>query len=618
MKLICGDCLEEMKKLPENSIDAVITDPPYGLVSIAKRWSGKNVKNTPGMETNEGSVWARKAKGFMGKEWDGSGIEYNVELWKECLRVLKPGGYVLAFGGTRTCHKLTTAIEDAGFEIRDMIAWVYGSGFPKSLNIGKAVDKLRVGSDKLQEFAELIKSKREEKKISQSEADKFICGGTTMYSFFEGRKDKPLYFPNNKHYKKMKEMFGLDDKWDGFVLETNEKIIGYEDGDYGFQKNGQRWNKDKKVVELSDRASEYEGWGTALKPALEPITVARKPLSEKTVAENVLKWGTGGIAIDACRVPLSYAEHECDGNNACKDPSHKDDQKNHKQNIEHQDESVSSQPRQNDHLSNDASDVQNLKSAQDCQDYCSVCRRPYDEHPHSEEVGDLKSQPLRCDAHGLLFRPCDKHDNRLNQSNSYNLKVNELHTNNINIDKKSQAPQGRFPANLIHSGEDEVVDLFPDTKSGGGNKGNVKDGTGMFGNGKAFETDYVEPNSGSASRFFYCAKASKSERNRGCEGLEEKQTVGGGGGIGDYLDDVNSASGKYGSEKAPAKNNHPTVKPIALMEYLVKLVSREGATVLDPFMGSGSTGVACKNLNRKFIGIEKEEEYIKIAEARIK
>jgi len=137
MKLICGDCLEEMKKLPENSIDAVITDPPYGLVSIAKRWSGKNVKNTPGMETNEGSVWARKAKGFMGKEWDGSGIEYNVELWKECLRVLKPGGYVLAFGGTRTCHKLTTAIEDAGFEIRDMIAWVYGSGFPKSLNIGR-------------------------------------------------------------------------------------------------------------------------------------------------------------------------------------------------------------------------------------------------------------------------------------------------------------------------------------------------------------------------------------------------------------------------------------------------------------------------------------------------
>ena len=219
-QIINGDCIEEMKKMPDNSVDAIVTDPPYDLVSINKRFSSET--SAPAQFGKDGS-FARLSKGFMGKKWDGTGIAFKPETWKEALRVLKHGGYLLSFGGTRTCHRMTCAIEDAGFEIRDMIAWIYGSGFPKSLNIGKAVDK----------------------------------------------------------------------------LQGNEReITGKKEGTYADIRSGSldaSISGERKRLEVMNTkgTSELEGWGTALKPALEPITVARKPLSEKTVAENCLKWGVG-------------------------------------------------------------------------------------------------------------------------------------------------------------------------------------------------------------------------------------------------------------------------------------------------------------------------------------
>lgn len=413
-KIIQGDCLEVMRGFPENSVDAICCDPPYGL-------------------------------SFMGKKWD-----YDVpskEIWQECLRVLKPGGYLLSFAGTRTQHRMAVRIEDAGFEIRDMIAWVYGSGFPKSLNIGKAIDKLQ-GNER-----EVV--------------------------------DNPNTRDRTKH--------------DATTVFTSQEVTG--------------WDKTKGT-------SEWEGWGTALKPALEPITVARKPLSEKTVAENVLKWGTGGINIDESRV--------------------------------------------------------------------------------KKEEGDRTEYGVN----GITRTT----------GNVFGKQYGEI---------EFDGTRGRFPANLITDGSEEVRECFPETKTGKA----IRSSSG----GKTFGGENTKPamedlgyddNGGNASRFFksivYQAKASKSERNKGCEELEVKQTQGGGGGIGDYENDVNSMSGKYGSEKAPAHNNHPTVKPIALMEYLIKLVSREGALVLDPFAGSGSTLIACKKLGRNYIGCELDPEYIKIAEARIK
>jgi site-specific DNA-methyltransferase (adenine-specific) len=274
--------------------------------------------------------------------------------------------------------------------------------------------------------------------------------------------------------------------------------------------------------------SEWENWGTALKPALEPITVARKPLSEKNVAENVLKWGTGGMNIDGCRVGEGKGEKK-------------------------------------EYIPNNKNNV----------------------YGKNMGGGEWDNTRGRFPANLILECTCDE-------------VIEGKHTNIecpcYMLDKQS---------GNCKSGE-----------SGNQYKRNLNYNASSYQFGGRGNTD-IKPSTGGASRFFYVAKASKREREAGCEELEEKQTVGGGGGIGDYLKDINSASGKYGSEKAPSKNNHPTVKPIALMEYLIKLVSREGAVVLDPFAGSGTTGMACKKLNRNFILIEREPEYCKIAEKRI-
>ena len=386
-----------MRKMPDNSIDAIVTDPPYGL-------------------------------SFMGKKWD-----YDVpsqEIWEECLRILKPGGYLLAFAGTRTQHRMAVRIEDAGFEIRDMIAWVYGSGFPKSLDIGKAVDKLQGN---------------EREDLGKSPAER-------------------LNIPENDIY---------------------------EAGIRG------------KECRITKGTSEYEGWGTALKPALEPITVARKPLSEKTVALNVLKWGTGGLDIDGSRVGTEGARFN--GRNV-----------------------------------------------------------------DSDIYGKYGTSKL-----------------------------------------KEVYDKGRFPANLIHDGSEEVVSLFPNTKSGKMTSDHKRNSqSDIYGK---YDPNYplseTFGDSGSAARFFYCAKAAKSERNAGLENMDVKA-------IG--LNTGNNHNVAPLGRETEYKNHHPTVKPVALMEYLIGLVSKKDAMILDPFGGSGTTGVAARNTGRNCILIERDFEYVKIIQGRLK
>jgi len=398
MKLIHGDCLVELKKLEDNSVDSIVTDPPYGL-------------------------------SFMGKKWD-----YDVpseEVWRECLRVLKPGGHLLAFAGTRTQHRMAVRIEDAGFEIRDMIAWIYGSGFPKSLNIGKAVDKLQGNEREV------------ERHHIQSQTN-----------------------PNSKP---------------GSVL--NEETSGIRNS----------WTVTKGT-------SPHEGWGTALKPALEPITVARKPLIG-TVAENVLEYGTGGINVDGCRVGTEESLARPFGNAGI--------------------------------------GVQQLNKI-----------------PRGTITGE-----------GLT---------------------------------------GRFPANLIHDGSEEVVGLFPNAK--GGAYPSKRSDNNVYGKSSGgSERVGAMGDDGSAARFFYCAKASKKDRDEGLEGFTAKNNM-----------RVNAP--RLNEEEKHAglsKNFHPTVKPTDLMRYLCRLVTPPGGIVLDPFMGSGSTGKAAKLEGFKFIGIEREAEYVEIARARI-
>ena len=330
IKLLNGDCLEQMKQLPDNSVDSIVTDPPYGISFMAKKWDYDVPK---------------------------------VEVWKEAMRVLKPGGHALIACGTRTQHRMVVNIEDAGFEIRDVVSWIYGSGFPKSLNIRKAIDK--------------------------------TAGLEIEY--------KPT---EDTH------AFNIAEQWDG--------------------------------------------WGTALKPACEFFTLARKPLSEKTVAANVLKWGTGGINIDGCRVGTETRHNPSAGNS-------------------------------------------------------------------------------------------DREKWRMNTSET-----------------QGRETQGRFPANLIHDGSQQVLELFPET------------------------------NKDSAARFFYCPKASKKDRDEG-------------------LTNVTGSDGVT----IVSRNNHPTVKPTALMQYLCRLITPAGGVVLDPYMGSGSTGKAAVKEGFSFVGCELDEDYYKIATARI-
>lgn len=386
-QLYLGDCLEQLRLMPDNSVDSIVTDPPYGLR-------------------------------FMGKKWDYD--VPGVDVWAECLRVLKPGGHLLAFAGTRTQHRMAVRIEDAGFEIRDMIAWVYGSGFPKSRNIGSDVE------------------------------------GMT-------------------------------------------------------------------------------GWGTALKPALEPVTVARKPLIG-TIAETVLEFGTGAINIDACRIA-------------------------------------------------------------------------------TDEI-------LRVGSGGI---PC-RHDENVPRGRSGEASADSRYSENGGTDfamkpgPRGGSPSGRWPANLIHDGSEEVVALFPaEAGASAPVKGTEasRASVGIITGERARVVGAFHSDSGSAARFFYCPKASRRDRNEGCEAMERKPLHWSSG-------DANPGSFQSEGTDKTSQNNHPTVKPTELMAYLVRLVTPPDGTVLDPYMGSGSTGKAAMREGFKFIGIERDKDehgnslgYMAIAKARI-
>ena len=406
-----GDCREVMATLDAESVDAIVSDPPYGL-------------------------------SFMGKGWD-HGVP-GVEFWTEALRVAKPGAHLLAFGGTRTYHRLACAIEDAGWEIRDCVMWVYGSGFPKSHDVSKAIDKA-AGAER-------------------------------------------------------------------------ERIRGVRSGVVGATYAGDEWSREFKDSVLSpdpitDAARQWQGWGTALKPAWEPIIVARKPLVG-TVAENVLTHGTGAINVDGCRVGTEAV-------------------------LSH--------------------------------------------HTAMLSHGGDNARPWH-----------NGHETTTHQNT------------------------GRWPANLIHDGSEEVVGLFPETLSSKRKPCHEKGRThgACYGSPSGSQYASTHGDSGSAARFFYCAKASKADRDEGCEGLPQtiKQSVACG--------DKRHGTLPYTNEPRemnprPRGNHHPTVKPTALMRYLCRLVTPPGGVVLDPFTGSGSTGKAAILEGFRFIGIEREAEYVEIAKARI-
>jgi site-specific DNA-methyltransferase (adenine-specific) len=478
VKLMLGDNISSLKKLPDNSIDSIVSDPPYGL-------------------------------SFMGKKWDYD--VPSVEFWSEVYRVLKPGGHVLSFGGTRTYHRMVVNIEDAGFEIRDQIMWLYGSGFPKSHNIGKAVDKLE-GNDREEYIDEdFIKRNPNNTGINRLVTDEY---------------------GNNK---------------------DNRKKQAVKNENAGIKTKGQ---------------SPYEGWGTALKPANEPICVARKPLSEKSVAENVLKWGTGGINIDGCRVGFNGDKpKECELVDFRGDGS--------QMNL-----SASGKDRK-------VLDKNYIPNSEGRFPANIILECLCDEVIKGDEIKgneNYKWNNTSCEEGSNTFTSRGKYTPRT--------ETPDIHTDPMCpcylMDEQSGISTTKCVAGVV----DKTAGVFQ-SEEGKSASGHKK---------KVYPININDK--GGASRFFYQAKVSKAERNMGLDHFEEKEKIG-------NLSDVVSDS------KLKVKNNHPTVKPVALMAYLCRLVTPPNGIVLDPFMGSGSTGIAAQLEGFRFCGMEMDEDYFKIASARI-
>lgn len=471
--LLQGDALQKLKELPDNSIDSIVTDPPYGLskqpdmMEVLQHWLA-------------GDDYKHNGKGFMGKEWDS--FVPGPSIWKECLRVLKPGGHMVAFFGTRTYDLGVIAIRLAGFEIRDQIAWVYGSGFPKSMNIGKAIDKA-------------------------AGAERTVRKGVKPGHEGFANKKNPLSGVSRKD--------GSQGSEGGFHRPWMEDPTKANDYHYEFEP-------------ATEEAKQWEGWGTALKPAFEPIVLARKPM-EMTAAENVLTYGVGAINIDGCRV-------------------------------------------------------------------------------ETEEAG---GRPLR------VVSP-------LKDDVDYNggVLAGRLDGSLATSKAVGSTDQGRFPANLIHDGSEEVVSLFPDSKGQiapvKGSEPSHTGQNGIYGTFGRTPFDKREEEETSAARFFYCAKASASDRDEGLDDFELKKAAGlpmrkaGVESSGEGLD------GTKTHRDTKRKNIHPTVKPTDLMRYLCRLITPPGGTILDPFMGSGSTGKAAMYEGFNFVGVELMEDHMEIAEARIR
>ena len=451
-----GDCIETMNAMPPESVDAIVTDPPYGL-------------------------------GFMGKKWDD--LPPSLEWAEACYRVLKPGGHIAAFGGTRTWHRLAVAIEDAGFEMRDSLAWLYGSGFPKSHDVGKAIDKRGGNPGLAKEIAAAIRAARESRGWSATQADHHFCGGTTNWTWFEGRKGdcRP---PTPATFTRIVSEWPELAPWAEKVAEAEREVVGKNKWTASANHFVPGEDHTQRVhtyltAPATPEAAQWDGWGTALKPAFEPIVLARKPLAEKTVARNVLAYGTGAINIDATRI-----------------------------------------------------------GAQQGDDLFRSRVSGFSDSPvYGKGVTGMREAPVagRWPANVLL----DQHAAAW-------------------VDEQSGEASYNSPGVHGISGTHEGFVYGSDASFRG-------EGRRVFGYGDR----------GGPSRFFYTAKAPKSERPN-VDGVQ-----------------------------------HPTVKPLAIMRWLLRLVTPPGGTVLDPFAGSGTTIEAALIEGFDPVGIEMEADYLPLIQHRI-
>ena len=674
-EIIQGDCLQVMRGMPENSIDFVVCDPPYGI-------------------------------NFMNRQFDRfkDQAAFNSEYWKEALRICKPGAMLAAFGGSRTHHHLMMALEQAGWEIRDVIMWIYGSGFPKSLDVSKAIDKRGGNPALVDEISDAIKKERESKNLSVAECDDKFCGGTTNWSWFEGRPaGKRL--PSDETFKLICDEWPDLYKYFDRVKDVNREVIPTTGNLHKGTGNtvGCFTGTQKSNIPITKLSEKFSGYGTALKPAYEPILICKKPYEISDLFAIILLDITNEVY--QCQKSNYYvndAEENLSDSLLLLDRVHQSIVQDHAKTyaweklsdvqyviknamslVQELNEKINQEKelfalmhaKQNGNL--EGMQVRQILSGEaECifagiQGIVTFATKEHIEqnivslwkhilagilqgmsnfttrtvinlitelrilksclHPiTSNDIGDLSPsyEPII-----IAMKPLD---------GTFAQNAEKWGVAGINIDESrigseeiktcakekgdsfthlgkgegfngcpASIHKGRWPANLILSEEaaQELDEMTGVLKSGSGNR-RPNGGGNMFSGIAPMKAEF-ESSSGGASRFFYCAKASSSERNRGLEGLPLKFTKTMNDGIGVREHNENEPN-------AYKQNIHPTVKPIALMKYILKLLAPPGnPTCLDPFCGSGSTLCAAKELDISCIGIEKEDEYCEIARRRV-
>ena len=656
IRLIRGDCLQVLPALEAESVDAVVTDPPYGL-------------------------------GFMGANWD-HGVP-GVPFWREALRVAKPGAHLLAFGGTRTFHRLACAIEDAGWEIRDTIMWVYGSGFPKSLDVSKAIDRMDASEEQERRrlrFTAWVRSTG----VTSRQIDE--ATGTNMGGHYTTAASQPAIM-TREHLEACRHLLGDVPEW------VEREVVG-------FQKRGNAVNTDfmsggnNITAPATDAARQWQGWGTALKPAHEDIIWATKPLTphreRDIIVENLTKlearlWSLLPVSVAEKRFGLSPSEFDA----VCGSAQWSADERSSIR------DALCEAMDTSQFVSAIASSLNTVSS------WRSIFGGSYEpESMFTIETGTRQTigwKTLKCCSSDLMPQSIIEAATRqpgswwsalpaaralnaaalsIDSTRELSVAASAISTGDgeglrpncepiivarkpldgtvaenvlrhgtgaLNIDGcrvgtednlgggayaknptprdqmwgddpgnswrrggagEHQQPSGRWPANLIHDGSDEVVGMFPVTN---GKYGMTQHGSGTntkYGKFNRSEQSLVNDgvsDSGSAARFFYCAKASRADRDEGCEGLEARRTT------------FAAGTGLKSDGDGSPRNHHPTVKPTALMRYLCRLVTPPGGVVLDPFMGSGSTGKAAVLEGFRFLGIEIDIDkgYFEIAKRRV-
>lgn len=529
-----GDCREVLRDLPDNSVDAVVTDPPYEL-------------------------------GFMGKKWDGTGIAYSVEMWREVLRVLKPGGHLLAFGGTRTYHRMACAIEDAGFEIRDQIQYLYGSGFPKSYNISKGINaKQRVGT----------------------------CQPQGLRKARMGEDYEPT---GQEDYRKGRMFEQLPD--------DNHKEI------------------------LTGDAQQWDGWGSALKPANEPVCLARKPLSEKTIVENVLKWGVGGLNIDGCRIGTEQTTTVRNGDSGGNGAFGRDERVGEWTNPPGRFPA-------NIILDEEAGRMLDEQSGERSPGRGGTMVAGY----QNEYVGGKANNVIKCPGYSdkggaSRFFYCAKASRsernagldsyvtmkyNMDKSILGGLSWNDVSMVVVRLLRKATSDMEAVSFNIGESGESITVQCHKDSLSITSMEISKIIESKILNllmpsHISEFIVDVNYAMGRGGSRVISAESSSQLQMNSGIS--QENATllmVAVRNVISELLLRINERD-----EWKDASNFHSTVKPISLMRYLCRLITPPNGIVLDPFMGSGTTGCAAALEGFDFIGIEQDAEYIEIAKRRI-